>query len=94
MMSNTGWASVWARLMARSTSPVAVCRASVPVSSALRASSSVNRRTFWMAMTAWSAKVLSSSTCVSVKSPGLVRATKITPVTCPSRTIGTPRQPR
>ena len=47
-----------------------------------------------MAMTAWSAKVLRSSICASVKSPGRVRATKITPVTCPSRTMGTPRQPR
>ncbi len=47
-----------------------------------------------MAMTAWSANVLSSSIWLSVNRQGTVRATKIAPMTCPSRTIGTPRQPR
>ena len=89
MMSKTGWASVWARLMARSTSPVAVCRARASVISALRASSSVNRRTFWIAMTAWSAKVFRSSICRSEKGPAWSRATLIVPIARPSRSIGT-----
>ena len=36
------------------------------VSSAVRACTSSNRRTFSMAMTAWSAKVSTSSICLSV----------------------------
>ena len=46
--------------MTRRISLVAVCCSSASVSSRLRASSSVNRRTFSIAMTAWSAKVWSS----------------------------------
>ena len=42
-----------------------------------------------IAITAWSAKVLSSSTCASGKDPAVARATQITPTTWPSRTIGT-----
>ena len=45
---------------------VAVCCSSASVSSRFRASSSVNSRTFSMAMTAWSAKVFASSICLSV----------------------------
>ena len=59
------------RLMTRSTSAVAVCRASASVSSRLRASSSVNSRTFSMAITAWSAKVWSSAICLSENVPCL-----------------------
>ena len=44
-----------------SSSLVAVCCSSATRSSLLRGSSSVNRRTFSMAITAWSAKVWSSS---------------------------------
>ena len=58
IVSNTGWTSVGDRLMTRRMSLVAVCCSSASVRSRLRASSSVNRRTFSMAMTAWSAKVL------------------------------------
>ena len=41
----------------RRISAVAVCWLRLSVSSRLRASSSVNRRTFSIAITAWSAKV-------------------------------------
>ncbi len=53
------------RLITRRISLVAVCCSSASVRSRLRASSSVNRRTFSIAMTAWSAKVLSSAICLS-----------------------------
>jgi hypothetical protein len=49
-----------------------------------------------MAITAWSANVVISSTCLSVKGCGTVFATKITPTTLPSRKSGAPsaaRQP-
>ena len=65
MMSKTGWRSVGELLITRRISLVAVCCSSASLRSRLRASSSVNRRTFSMAMTAWSAKVLSSSICSS-----------------------------
>ena len=51
----------------RRISPVAVCCSSASVSSRFRASSSVNSRTFSIAITAWSAKVFSSSICLSVE---------------------------
>ena len=63
MVSNTGWRSVGELEMTRRISPVAVCCSSASVSSRLRVCSSVNRRTFSMAMTAWSAKVWSSAIC-------------------------------
>ena len=52
MASNTGWTSVGDRAITRRISPVAVCCSSASVSSALRASNSLNSRTFSMAMTA------------------------------------------
>ena len=51
--------------MTRRISPVAVCCSSDSVSSPFRASSSVNSRTFSMAMTACAAKVSSSAICLS-----------------------------
>src|SRR5262245_60063250 len=51
--------SVGERLITLRISAVAVCRSSASVSSRLRASSSVNNRTFSIAITAWSAKVWS-----------------------------------
>ncbi len=63
--SKTGCTSVCAWLMARRMSAVAVCRSSASPRSLLRASSSLNRRTFSMAITAWSAKVWSSAICLS-----------------------------
>ena len=50
--SNTGWTSVCERLMTRKMSLVAVCVSSAVVSSRLLACSSLNSRTFSMAMTA------------------------------------------
>src|SRR6266702_3087116 len=58
IVSKTGWTSVGELLITRRISPVAV-------RSRLRPSSSVNSRTFSIAMTAWSAKVFSSSICLS-----------------------------
>ena len=80
--------------MTRRISPVAVCCSSVSVRSRLRASSSLKRRTFSMAMTAWSAKVLRSSICVSGNGPGSGRPTPITPIGSPSRSIGVARKLR
>ncbi len=57
MMSKTGWTSVGELEIARRISLVAVCCSSASVRSRLRAPSSVKRRTFSIAMTAWSAKV-------------------------------------
>ena len=61
--------------MTAQISLVAVCCSSASVSSRLRASSSVNSRTFSMAMTAWSAKVWSSAICLSVNGSDLASAT-------------------
>src|SRR6266566_1832322 len=93
-VSRTGWRSNLERLMTFSTSLIAVWYSSDSVSSRLRACTSSNNRTVSMAITAWSAKVLRSSTCASAKNPGSLRATKIAPMTAPPRTIGTPRQLR
>ncbi len=73
-VSSTGWRSNVERLITLSTSLVAVCCSSATRSSLFRASSSVNRRTFSMAMTAWSANVSSSAICGRVKGRGSVRA--------------------
>ena len=62
---------------------------SAVVSSRLLACSSVNRRTFSIAMTAWSAKVCSSAISSSVNPPGSRRVTAIAPTASPCRSIGT-----
>ena len=54
------------RLMTLSTSLVAVWYSSDSCSSRVRACTSSNRRTFSIAITAWSAKVVTSSICFSV----------------------------
>ena len=59
IVSKTGWVSVGEAEIARRISLVAVCCSSDSVSSRFRAPSSWNRRTFSIAMTAWSAKVFS-----------------------------------
>ena len=51
----------------RRISAVAVCCSRASVRSAFLACSSVSNRAFSMAMAAWSAKVVTSSTCLSVK---------------------------
>src|SRR5262249_29554143 len=63
--SNTGCVSVGELPITRSTSAVAVCCSRASVRSRLRASSSLNNRTFSMVMTAWSEKVFSSSISLS-----------------------------
>ena len=93
-VSKTGWRSKVDRPITLSSSLVAVCCSSATRSSLLRASSSVNRRTFSMAMTAWSAKVLSRSICLAENGPGSARATAIAPMGAPSRSMGTTRMLR
>ena len=73
--SNTGWVSVSELLMTFSTSDVAVCCSSASVSSAVRACTSSNSRTFSIAITAWSAKVFSKLDLLVGERPhGSVRA--------------------
>ena len=54
-----------------STSEVAVCCSSASLSSRVRAWTSSNSRTFSIAITAWSAKVVTSSICFSRERPHL-----------------------
>src|SRR5262245_25341572 len=61
IVSKTGCTSLGEREITPSTSLVAVCRSSDSCSSFVRACTSSNSRVFSMAMTAWSAKVLTSS---------------------------------
>ena len=63
MASNTGCASSGVPAMTRRISLVAVCCSNASVSSRVRACTSSNSRVFSMAITAWSAKVSSSSIC-------------------------------
>ena len=60
MAPNTGSSSPGDALMICSTSAVAVWRSSASLVS-------LNRRAFWIAMTAWSAKVSSSAISLSEK---------------------------
>ena len=77
-----------------SNSLVAVCCSSATRSSLLRASSSVNRRTFSTAMTAWSAKVVINSICFWVNGFTCRRHIDNAPMGFPSRSIGTARAVR
>ena len=81
MISNTGCTSVGDSLMTRSTSDVAVCRASASWVS-------LNRRTFSIAITAWSANERMSAIWRASKISASGRAVPIAPMTRPSRTIG------
>ena len=94
MASNTGWTSVGELEMTRRISPVAVCCSSDSVSSRFRASSSWNSRTFSIAITAWSAKVWSSSICLSREGRHLASSDVIAPIGLPSRSMGTARAVR
>ena len=69
MAWNTGSSSPGELEMTCSTSEVAVCCSSASVSSRVRACTSSNSRTFSIAITAWSAKVVTSSICFSVNGP-------------------------
>ncbi len=73
MASNTGCVSVTEPLMTRRISAVAVCRSSASVVS-------LNRRTFSIAITAWSANVCSRSISVAANGRDLgARSAAITP---------------
>ena len=76
--------------MTWSTSDVAVCCSSDSVSSRVRCCSASNSRVFSMAITAWSAKVFTSSICLSVKGRRVDRTSAITPTGVPSLRSGTP----
>jgi hypothetical protein len=70
MTSYTAWSSVGELEITRRISLVAVCCSSASVRSRFLASSSLNNRTFSMAMTAWSAKVWSRAIWLSGKGSG------------------------
>ena len=73
MASNTGSSSPGELEMTCSTSEVAVCCSSASESSRVRACTSSNSRTFSIAITAWSAKVVTSSICLSVNGRTVLR---------------------
>ena len=73
ILSNTGCVSATEPLITCSTSAVAVCCSSASLVS-------LNRRTFSIAITAWSAKVWSRSTWCVGERPGSRRATTIAPI--------------
>ncbi len=91
MVSSTGWMSVGELEITRRICAVAVCWVRVSARSRLRASSSWKRRTSSIAITAWSAKVWSSSTCRSEKGAAAPWKTTIAPMASPARSIGTAR---
>ena len=88
--SNTGASSPCELVITLSTSEVAVCCSSASASSRVRACSSSNSRTFSIAITAWSAKVVTSSICLSVNGATVVRISTMTPIGLPSRSSGMP----
>ncbi len=93
-MSTVSSSSV--ELTACPTSPRAVSCPTERVSASVRASSSLNSRTFSMAIAAWSAKVMRSTSWTFGIGPGAAQPTTIAPSGRPSRIIGTPsmrRQP-
>jgi hypothetical protein len=63
---NTGSSSPGELLMIFSTSDVAVCCSSASERSPVRWRSSLSSRVFSMAITAWAAKLVTSSICLSV----------------------------
>ena len=81
MTSNTGCVSVTDPLITRSTSEVAVWRSSA-------CCVSVKRRTFSMAITAWSTKDSASDTSRASKAPARSRHSTSTPVHWSARSIG------
>ena len=80
--SSTGWISVGELAMTPKISLVAVCCSNDSLSS-------LNSRTFSMAITAWSAKVVTSSICRSVNGMTFFRQTENVPIGVPSRSMGT-----
>ncbi len=88
--SNTGSSSPGELEITRRTSEVAVCCSRDSLSSLVRCCSASNSRTFSMAITAWSAKVATSSICLSVNGRTVRRDNTMTPIGIPSRSRGTP----
>src|SRR5262249_1345574 len=82
--------SLSVELTARLTSPSARSSETDRRSSRVRACTSSNRRTFSIAITAWSAKVVTSSICLWVNGCTADRDSTITPIGAPSRSSGTP----
>ena len=87
--------------MTRRISLVAVCCSSASltwawacVSASFLCCSSVSRRAFSIAITAWSAKVPSSATCCGENIPTSAPVTLIAPIGTPSRSMGTDRMLR
>ena len=64
--------------------------------SSCRLLSAISRksRAFWIARADWVANVMSTRTTSGAKSPGVLRMTARTPMTCSSRSNGTPRSAR
>ena len=91
MALKTGCNSPGELEMTCSTSAVAVCCSNAWVNSRVRACTSSNRRAFSIAITAWSANVITSSTCFSLKGRTVVLLRTSTPIGMPSRRSGTPR---
>ena len=81
MASNTGCRFDGDEAITFSTSAVAVCRASASLVS-------LNSRVFWIAMTAWSAKVLRRVSSLSENGLGGCRITAIDPMPPSSVSIG------
>jgi len=78
--SNTGLTSPSEALISRRISALAVCTASASLVSR-------NRRAFWMAITAWSAKVCSIASSFTENGP-FARATPMAPMPRLSHSIG------
>ena len=91
IVSNTGCTSVGDWLMTRRISLVAVCCSSASVRSRLRASSSVNRRTFSIAIDRLVGEGLEQRDLVSGNSPGSRRYRMIAPRRLRPRSSGTAR---
>ena len=91
MVWNTGSSSPGELLMTCSTSEVAVCCSSASDSSRVRACTSSNSRTFSIAITAWSAKVVDQLDLLVGERPHRpALISTITPIGIPSRNSGTP----
>ena len=89
MASSTGCSSFGEREITPSTFDVAVWYSRVSETSRVLACTSSNSRVFSMAITAWSAKVSTSSTCLAVNGLTTWRARNVTPITSPVRSSGT-----
>src|ERR1700730_15059331 len=90
IVSNTGCTSVGEIEITRRISAVAVRYSRDSVSSRVRCCSASNSRAFSIAITAWSANVVTSSICLSVKRSTRWRARTITPIGTFCRKSGTP----